>query len=139
MSYIDEFKLKGNSGYLADVDSQNRLRIVLPGNEVDGGNSTDALLGAAEVFTGTPADILNFTTIFVSVYSDVDSAVDGLELQQSCDGTNWDVIDKFTNLAGDPRTKNLFDVQAGCKYFRVVYTNGDIAQTVFRLFTVLKN
>lgn len=102
---------------------------------VDSGNSTVTPLAGGATFTGSAFEILNYGIIFVSVYSDVASATDGLVIEQSIDGANWDHSDEYTIQAG--RAKN-FAVNPHAEYLRVSYTNGGTAQTVFRLQTIAK-
>ena len=110
-------------------------QIVIQG-EVDSGNSSSTPLGISSVFTGASLDILNCGIVFVNVYANVVSAVDGLSIQQSSNGTNWDHTDDYTIAAG--ATKN-FSINPHARYLRVVYTNGAIAQGSFRLQTICKS
>jgi len=116
------------------VNDDGQLHVVLRG-AVDECNSTATPLGIGGVFTGTACDMLDYGIIFVSVFADEASATDGLSIQQSSDGTNWDNSDEYTVPASTGKT---FSFQPAMKYMRVVYTNGATAQTVFRLQTVLK-
>lgn len=109
-------------------------KLVIQGS-VDSNNSSSTPLGVSGVFTGTATNILNIGFIFVTVFSDVASATDGLSVQQSSDGTNWDNTDVFTVPAGTGKT---YSFQPGAKWLRVVYTNGGVGQAAFRLQTVLK-
>ncbi|MBN1549062.1 hypothetical protein JW872_00150 [Candidatus Babeliales bacterium] len=93
-------------------------------------NSTSTPLAGGSIFTGTGEDVSNYATISISVYSDVESAANGLSLQQSNDNTNWDFIKTFTVSAAIPQ-EHIFPVTA--RYYRVVYTNGSSAQSAFRL------
>ena len=101
-------------------------------------NSTVATLGIDEVFTGPAEDVSRFASVSVSWNADEASAKDGCLMQFSPDGTNWD--------RGVPVTSgsNLLQTDHGgvhrlsiiVQYFRVVYTNGGVAQTEFRLQTL---
>jgi len=97
-------------------------------------NSSSAFLGAGIAFEGTGEDVIDFGTIEVSVYSDVASAVDGLSIEFSSDGTNWDHKDVYTVPAA---TGKNYSVQRVAEWFRIVYTNGGDPQTEFRLQTIL--
>jgi len=97
---------------------------------VDECNSSTAPLSGGGVFLGDPCEILQFGVLTVAVYSNVASATDGLEIQQSVDKTNWDFIDNFTIPAATGKT---FSVQPTAKWLRIKYTNGAVAQTSFRL------
>jgi hypothetical protein len=96
-------------------------------------NSSVTPLGSGAVFTGTAEDITGYSEIKVAVFSNVSSATDGLSLQQSPDGVNWDILDIFTVPAGQGKT---FGVGAAARFFRIVYTNGGSAQATFRLQTI---
>ena len=111
------------------------LSVSLPNdiNIVSTANSSTVTLGIGGVFTGTSEDISQYSTISVTVFSDVASAADGLSLQQSSNGTNWDNLDVFTIPAATGKT---FSVGAAAKFFRAVYTNGGTAQASFRLQTI---
>ena len=98
-------------------------------------NSSSTPLLANATFTGT-AEITNgYGIIYVNVYSDQASATDGLAIEQSIDGTNWEHDDKFTIPANNGKT---FSVNPHAKYFRVKYTNGIVNQASFRLQCILK-
>jgi hypothetical protein len=103
--------------------------------EVSTNNSTSSVLLADAVYTGTTEDILNESVLIVTVFSNVASATDGLQVQWSTDGSNWDGSDDFTIPAN---TQKTFSFQPVARYFRVKYTNGGSDQTVFRLQTLLK-
>jgi hypothetical protein len=114
MSYFNKIKMYGNG---------------------DSGNSSTTPLSSGATFTGTAIDILDYGIIFVNVTTDVASATDGLSLEQSSDGTNWDHTDVYTVPAGS--NKN-YAINPHAQYFRVRYTNGASNQTEFRLQTILK-
>lgn len=119
----------------------NRTAVTTIRGFVDSGNSSSTPLpgdtgGSDHIYTGTALDILNCGIIFVNVYTDVASATDGLSIQQSSDGTNWDHSDDYTIAAG--ATKN-FSINPHAKYFRIVYTNGVGAQSAFRLQSICKS
>jgi hypothetical protein len=98
-------------------------------------NSSTATLGIGAVFTGTSEDITEYADIRVYVFADQASATDGLSIQQSSNGTNWDVTDVYTIPASTGKT---FSVPASAKFYRVVYTNGGVANTAFRLQTIFR-
>lgn len=98
-------------------------------------NSSTTPLAGAGVFTGTAVSLLGAGSISVTAISNVASATDGLSVQQSPDGTNWDVTDVYTVGAGS-NINVLIPVKAA--WGRVVYTNAAGAQASFRLQTTLK-
>lgn len=95
-------------------------------------NSTSIPLGSNATFTGTAEDISRFAVVTVFVFTDQASAADGLKAQYSIDGTNWDDDDKFTIPANNGK---FFSLPPEAQYFRIVYTNGPVAQSIFRLQT----
>jgi hypothetical protein len=103
--------------------------------EVDTNNSSSTPLGAGIAFTGSATEILNEGIIFISVFSNVASATDGLSIQQSTDGTNWDHSDVYTVPANSGKN---YAINPHAQYVRVVYTNGGTLQTSFRLQTIIK-
>lgn len=102
---------------------------------VSDNNSSNTSLGIGGIFTGQAEEILNCGIAFISVYSDVASATNGLSIQQSIDGTNWDHSDDYTVPAGSGKN---YSINPHARYMRVVYTNGGTEQTVFRLQTICK-
>lgn len=124
---IDE--TTGISANVVAVNGQNGLVIIEP-NHISTDNSTTTPLGIGATFTGTSEDITNYAVMFINVYSNVASATDGLCIEFSTDGTNWDTSECYTIAAATYKT---FSVQCATKYFRIVYTNGAVAQTSFRL------
>lgn len=95
-------------------------------------NSTTANLASNGVFTGVSEEVVNFAEIRVSVFSSAASATDGLQMQQSSDGTNWDNIDIYSVPAA---TGKSFGSGVGARYFRLVYTNGATITTALRIQT----
>lgn len=104
-------------------------------NIVDSGNSTDSTLTANSVFTGAWKDVLEFAHVTVQVIASHISAVNGLEIQWSSNGTDIDDYERFTVPAN---TGKAFTFGPQARYMRVKYTNGGTNQTSFRLQTILK-
>lgn len=98
-------------------------------------NSSVATLTSGSVFTGTSENVSQYKQIQISIISDVASATDGLSLQQSTNGTNWDIIDVYTISAAAGKT---ISIGVLASFFRVVYTNGGTNQASFRLQVVYK-
>lgn len=105
----------------------------LPASVVSTANSTTANLGVGAVFTGTSEEVKDYSYIVVSVRSSHVSATDGLSIQQSSDGTNWDILDVYTIAAA---TGVTFSFQPAARYYRLVYTNGGTLTTSLRIQTV---
>lgn len=96
-------------------------------------NSSTTVLAASGVFTGTSEDVSDYSHITTTVFASHASATDGLQIQQSSDGTNWDFVDSYTIPA---TTGKSFSAAVSAKFCRVVYTNSGTLQTVFRLQTI---
>jgi hypothetical protein len=114
----------GGSKHLATAILQDAHG--LPGN-----SSTDNLL-AQGTFTGTAEDVSGVASIRVLTYSD---QIVRMSVQQSSDGTNWDVDDAWLVYpdAGSGRM-----IQVISLYVRVIAQNlSPNATTEFRLNTVL--
>lgn len=96
-------------------------------------NSSTATLVNGAVFTGTSEEVKDYAVIQINVFADQVSATDGLSIQQSSNGTNWDITDVYTIPASTGKT---FSVQVAARYFRIVYTNGGSSQGAFRLQSI---
>lgn len=90
------------------------------------------LLGANASVATTAFDAvsLGVKRVALLTYSDVASATDGVQIQQSTDGVNWDYASKFTASAGAGLAAS---VEIIARYVRFYYLNGATAQTVWRL------
>lgn len=102
---------------------------------IDTGNSTSAPLGPNGVFAGTPFDAKDYSTLCISVKSDQSAAANGISVQYSSDGTNWDHIHAYDYLANTGLSYNL---PLEMRYVRVVYTNGPVGQSFFRMNCVFR-
>jgi hypothetical protein len=98
-------------------------------------NSTSTPLGGNATWTGSSVATNGYGILYVSVFSDVASATNGLVIEQSIDGTNWDFNDTYSIHANTGKT---FSIQPAGRYIRVKYTNGVTTQNAFRLQTVMK-
>lgn len=93
-------------------------------------DSTTTALGASGTYTTTGTfGLAGYKSIVGSAYSDQDGT---LLVEQSQDGTNWDVQSTVTVTGGSPSAG--FDVDVVGTYGRLTYTNGATAQTTFRLY-----
>ncbi len=117
------------------VDEHGALWVSEEPNLVDATNSSTTPLAGDAVFTGTATDVLEFSAITMNVDSDVDSATDGIQIQLSSDGTNWDFSRNFTYTAANGGA--AFQLATAAQFFRVIYTNGSGAQATFRLQCIL--
>lgn len=93
-------------------------------------NSSTVNIAASGTFIGTAEDASDYSHISVTIFSSHVSATDGLQLQHSHDGTNWDFTDMFTIPAA---TGKQFSAGVSAKFFRILYTNGATLTTSFRL------
>ena len=125
-------KTSANSAPVVIASDQAAIPIQ-HGNVVDAGNSSTTTLTANSIFTGTSISSLNYSALSIEVFADQASAAGGLSIQQSQNGTNWDIADPFTISAGTPF--NTIVNLVG-QFYRVVYTNGSTNQGTFRLQTV---
>jgi hypothetical protein len=96
-------------------------------------NSTSANLGISGVFTGTSEDLTQYASVNVYVFSSHVSATDGLSIQFSSDGSNWDVANTYTIPA---TTGKSFNIQVAAQFYRLVYTNGGTGTTSLRIQSV---
>lgn len=96
-------------------------------------NSTSVVLAGDAGFTAMADDVSAFSTISVIIFSDVASATLGLSMQFSTDEVNWDRTIDYTVNANNVQ-RYAFPVEA--QFFRIVYTNGSLPQTEFRLQTI---
>jgi len=117
--------------------SINRLRTEIPPNVVDSTNSSTSQLGASGSFApGAGTDVSGYSSVAVTVHSDVDSAADGMRFEFSMDNTNWDDVYKFNLDASSSQTRR-FQFPVCAQYFRVNYINGASATSQFRVQTIL--
>lgn len=106
-----------------------------PDGEIIATNSSTTPLGAGGVFTGPAFEVLKYSVINVGVFSNVASATNGITVQFSPDGINWDHSHSTTYTAVTG-VGYIFNVEY--RFARVVYTNGATAQASFRLQTIGK-
>ncbi len=100
---------------------------------VSSGNSSTTPLGVGATYTGTFDDVTNYAFMTISVFSDQASATGGLTFQFSSDGVNVDVSESSDVTASSGRG---FAITPRSRFFRIVYVNGAVAQTAFRLSVV---
>jgi hypothetical protein len=119
------------------ASTNNSLNVNLLNGFLSTGNSSTTPLGISGSFTGTSADITNYSGVNILVATDRSGV---LNMQFSSDGTNWDHDDAYacTVTTGGVTQSFYFQGAPVAKYFRVKYDNGATAQGVFRLQTVFK-
>lgn len=105
------------------------------GDTVDTSNSTSVPLGISGVFTGAWVEVLKYAQVAVIVISDQNSNANGVQVQFSSDGISVDHTHSYSYTAA---FGHAIQVHTHARYYRVVYTNGAVAQTTFRLQAVLR-
>lgn len=118
--------------FIASIASNVTTAAIAQYIQVSAGNSSTVNLAAGATFTGTPDSTLGVNAIQVTCKMDQPCT---MQVQQSRDGVNWDVIDTYSMMAnvGDGRT-----FQAAASFVRVLCTNtGGAASTFLRMDTVL--
>lgn len=127
--------------FYAICRNPNQTAVIVVDNIVDiessvsDQNGSDIPLSAGGEFTGEWVKTVSFGIGYVSVYSDVDSAEDGLIVEQSTDGVHAHFDDVFTIIG--TKGKN-FAINLHAEYLRVRYINGTSDQTDFHLQTIFK-
>lgn len=101
---------------------------------VDTNNETDTPLLSGQTFIGTSTDISNYASIGLMVYTDVNSADDGLVVEYSFDGVDWHEGEAYTIPAD---TTKFFTPPKQGKYYRVKFTNNGEDQTEFHIHSLL--
>lgn len=97
-------------------------------------NSSTIPLGIDGVFTGDWQDTLDYNNVVIGIKADEDSALDGLQILWSADGSTVHDSDVFSILADAGK---VFTFGAARRYVKLIYTNGGTAQTTFALETRL--
>lgn len=93
-------------------------------------NSSSTPLAGSASFTGTGTDVTGYGSIAVVVFTD---QVGTLNVEFSTNNTNWDTIIPYSIAAN---TASHAVIGPAAQFFRIVYTNGSSAQSVFRLQTI---
>ncbi|HET8688400.1 MAG TPA: hypothetical protein VFM18_17455 [Methanosarcina sp.] len=118
------------------VDSSGNVPTTLnaDGNIVDTFNSNSTPMLANATITNSWVNVLGYSQISTLVYADQPSAVNGFKVDFSTDGANIDHTHSYT-ITANTGEHNQIPVHA--KYYRTRYTNGNVAQSIFRLQTIL--
>jgi len=93
-------------------------------------NSTTGILASGGTFDGAAVDVSNYSSVFVSAYSVGTNGT--LQLEQSSNGTDWDIVDTavVTAAASVTNATNLFS-----RFYRTQFVNGAGTQTALRIQT----
>lgn len=113
----------------------NTLQVSAP-SLISTANSTVTPLGANAVFTGTAEDVSDYACVTVQVFTSHATASLGFKPQYSPDGTNWDDGDAYNLPAMTAGNGKFFTFPVQARFFRIMCTNGAVAQTTFRLQTI---
>jgi len=97
---------------------------------------TDVVLSANQSYSSQIICTDGYFLIKGLVYSDVSSAAGGVQIQQAADTSDFD--NSYYNLAsfsytGGNTTTNVFSATIFAPFAKIVYTNGGVNQTIFRL------
>ena len=128
-----ELTISGNTVHqevMTIADSEGNL--LRGGQYLKLADSTTTALGAGASYNGSSVETTGYKQIVGTVYADTDGT---LKIQQSPDGTNWDVETSISVTGGSGKG---FSVEIVAPYMRVVYENGGTAQTTFRLYVFLR-
>jgi len=126
---------------LLDTDGHLQVDVLSGGsggvsNMIDSNNSTTTPLGGGIDFIGTGTDVSAYNSITIQVFADQNSMPNGMSFQFSSDNVNWDDENNY-NLDISISEIRRFQFPVTAQYFRVVYANGGVAQTEFRVQTIL--
>jgi hypothetical protein len=86
--------------------------------------------------SGSGDEILQYGTITVCVFSDRDSATNGLVFEASLDGTNWQTMESYSYKPSEGLES--FSMAPSGRYFRVRFVNGVVASTFTRIQTLYR-
>lgn len=100
-------------------------------------NSTTDNINLNSFYTGTIEDVSGHKSIEITIFVDVNSASNGIELQFNQDGgATMDYIIKDTYNAATQYSK-IFPIKG--RYFKLKYTNGSTTTSTARIQTVYKD
>ena len=118
------------------VNSEGQMHVVQE-SRTDTNNTTKVALGADAVFTGLARDITGYQGgINITVKTDAaGSATKGLVVQYSDNASDWCDGESYTI---DANKTKFYSAPSWMPYYRIVYTNGSIAQTNFTLHSMVK-
>ena len=116
---------------VATDDDSRHFQLVKP-NHLTPVASTATPLAAAATYDSTALATANFRYITGSVFAD---QAGNVFIEQSADGTNWDVSTTYAVAAGDG---SGIEEPVLLPYFRIRYVNGETLQAAFRLNVYLR-
>jgi hypothetical protein len=95
-------------------------------------NSTNILLLANNIFTGSVEKVSNYESVSITINSNVSSATDGIKIYLG--PTEDNLIHKYS-YSYTANENKVISLKLTDKYFKLVYTNNNIAQTSFYIET----
>ena len=101
-------------------------------------NSTTVNLAANAIFTGSWAEVSAYGSVSIAINASHSSAVNGVKIELSMDGTTIDSIHQYTRDASALPSGDTAILPLKAKYFRMVYTNGNQATSFFRMQVVYR-
>lgn len=123
--------LASDSTGVVSIDDNGGVLTVDTQAVADTGNSTTTPLGSGGNFTGSAFDLNGYSSWSISIYSDKASSSNGMVIQWSEDGTNWDFSDAQTYAAA---AGNMITFGRKARYVRLNFTNTNSAQATFRVY-----
>jgi hypothetical protein len=101
-------------------------------------NSTSTPLISGQVFTGTFENVQHYTEITISIYTERASQSSGFVVEWSHDGITALLQEVVGTIGNTSPTARVYSFKTTIKaaYFRLIYQNGAINQTSFRLQTL---
>ena len=124
--------LGGSGGGLTDDELRASPVVVRESGVTSTVNATDDPLGVGGTFVGEWEDVTNYDYLELTIFTDVDSEVNGALLALSMDGgTTTHKYIPQTILGGYGAFTFVVPVTSFNAY-KIIYTNGGVAQTVFK-------
>lgn len=109
-------------------DASTAVNVTSQDNRLFYKETTTNLL-AAGVFQAVHEDLLQYKTVIVTAFA---SHAGSVAIEQSGDGTNWDLV---ASVAVPATTGTTLTAVLSLRDVRITYTNGGTPQTTFRLFS----
>lgn len=103
--------------------------------------NTSTVLGAGGVFVGDVFNVSGYTHISGFAFSDVDSAANGLIIEQAFQSSDFTagtantglITRSLYSITGADMDNNSLAVQIVAPFARIIYTNGAAGQATFRM------
>lgn len=112
--------------YATELKSSGRI--------LDSVNTTVSNIGVDGVYTGTWTASTEFSSVLVQIITDQDSAEHGLEIQTRYSANPTAIHTHFYTVYASSAGVHFEEALSGDEY-RIIYTNGSVATTIFSLTT----